>query len=176
MEETLAVQTEQTGQSAEKTFTQKELDDIVQQRLARERKNQPNAEELDEFRKWREVKVAQKPAEEKQPETRAVSDELKAAKDAQIAAEQKAAELEAKFTAIKKGVAADAAEDVVALAKGKVSDNVTLEAAIDEVLKKYPQFGGAAVTTGAKIHNGGGVLSGVEAAFYAKDPLLKSKT
>ena len=32
MEETQAIQTEQTGQSTEKTFTQKELDDIVQQR------------------------------------------------------------------------------------------------------------------------------------------------
>lgn len=171
MEETQAVQIT-PAEPAEKTFTQKELDDIVQQRLARERKNQPTAEELDEFRKWRE---AQKPAEEKQQEAPAVSDELKAARDAQSAAEQKTAELEAKFTAIKKGVSAEAAEDVVALAKGRVGDNVTLEAAIDEVLKKYPQFGGAAVTTGAKIHNGGGVLSGVEAAFYAKNPALKNK-
>jgi len=160
---------QQTAGEPEKTFTQKELDDIVQQRLARERKSQPSAEELEEFRKWQEAREAQKPAEEKS------SDELKAAREAQSAAERKNAELEAKFTAIKKGVSAEAAEDVVALAKGRVGDNVTLETAIDEVLKKYPQFGGAAITTGARINNGGGGMTGVEAAFYAKNPALKNK-
>jgi|GEM_PF-1564686 len=37
----------------EKTFTQAELDRIVSERLARERKNQPEADELKAYREWK---------------------------------------------------------------------------------------------------------------------------
>ena len=153
---------------AEKTFTQAEVDSLIKSRLERERKGQPTKEELTAFREWQN---SQKTAEQK------AADELKAAQDAQNAAEQKAADLEAVFAAVKAGVPADAAEDVVALAKLKVTETVTLSAAIAEVLKKYPQFSGApvpAATTGAKINNGGGSnISGVEKRFLEKNPGIK---
>ena len=105
------------------------------------------------------------------------ADDLKAAQDAQNAAEQKAADLEAIIAAVKAGVPADAAEDVVALAKLKVSETVPLSAAIAEVLKKYPQFSGApapVTTTGTKINNGGGTnVSGVEKIFLERNPGIK---
>ena len=153
---------------AEKTFTQAEVNELIRLRLERERKGQPTKDELTAFRDWQN---SQKTAEQK------AADDLKAAQEAQSAAEQKAADLEAIIAAVKAGVPADAAEDVVALAKLKVTETVTLSAAIAEVLKKYPQFGAApapAATTGAKINNGGGTsISGVEKRFLEKNPGIK---
>ena len=153
---------------AEKTFTQAEVNELIRVRLERERKGQPTKDELTAFRDWQN---SQKTAEQK------AADDLKAAQDAQSAAEQKAADLEAMFAAMKAGVSPEAAEDVVALAKLKVTETVTLSAAIAEVLKKYPQFSGApapAATTGAKINNGGSSnISGVEKRFLEKNPGIK---
>ena len=154
---------------AEKTFTQAEVNELIRARLERERKGQPTKDELTAFRNWQN---SQKTAEQK------AADDLKAAQDAQSAAEQKAADLEAMFAAMKAGVSPEAAEDVVALAKLKVSDDMPLSAAITEVLKKYPQFcsGTAApvTTTGAKINNGGSTtVSGVEKRFLEKNPGIK---
>ena len=64
----------------------------------------------------------------------------------------------------------------------KVSDSVTVEAAIDAVIAKYPSFCSSqsekpkGITTGVNFGNGSGgsQLSGVEAAFYAKNPDLKN--
>jgi len=42
-----------TGEGQGKTFTQAELDRIVSERLARERKNQPDADELKAYREWK---------------------------------------------------------------------------------------------------------------------------
>ncbi len=58
-----------------------------------------------------------------------------------------------KLAAVSKGVKADAIADVIALAKTKVTDKVPMEQAIDEVIKKYPQFTASAeppITTGTK--------------------------
>lgn len=154
---------------AEKTFTQAEVNELIRVRLERERKGQPTKDELTAFRNWQN---SQKTAEQK------AADDLKAAQDAQSAAEQKAADLEAMFAAMKAGVSPEAAEDVVALAKLKVSEDMPLSAAIAEVLKKYPQFCGNApapvTTTGAKINNGGSTtVSGVEKRFLEKNPGIK---
>lgn len=55
---------------------------------------------------------------------------------------QEIAELKGKVHALSVGVAADCIEDVLALAKAKVGDNVSLEQAIDNVIDKYPNFKG----------------------------------
>ena len=100
---------------------------------------------------------------------------IKAQADRADAAEKKAAALEAKLLAASKGVSPEAADDVVALASLKVSDETPLEKAIDEVLKKYPQFAGTSAprTTGVPAGSGGAAVSGVEAAFRAKNPNIK---
>lgn len=41
-------------QQEEKTFTQAEVDALISKRLAKERKNQPSAEELTAFRAWKQ--------------------------------------------------------------------------------------------------------------------------
>lgn len=151
---------------AAKTFTQDEVNDLIKARLERERKGQPTKDELAAFRAWQDE---QKTAEQKQAEA------VKAQSDRADAAEKKAAALEAKLLAASKGVSPEAADDVVALASLKVSDETPLEKAIDEVLKKYPQFTGTSAprTTGVPAGSGGAAVSGVEAAFRAKNPNIK---
>ena len=122
-----------TAAGVAKTFTQDEVNDLIKARLERERKGQPTKDELAAFRAWQDE---QKTAEQKQAEA------VKAQADRADAAEKKAAALEAKLLATSKGVSPEAADDVVALASLKVSDKTPLETAIDEVLKKYPQFTG----------------------------------
>ena len=113
------------AQGAAKTFTQDEVNDLIKARVQRERRGLPGKEELEAFHKWQDD---QKSAEQKSAEA------IKAQSDRAEAAEKKAAALEAKLLATSKGVKTDAADDVVALASLKVSDDMPLEKAIDEVL------------------------------------------
>ena len=161
-----------TNEGAEKTFTQSELDEIVKQRLERQKKGQPSKEEMDAFHKWQD---SQKTAEQLSAE------KISAAESRAAEAEKKAAAAEAKAYAYSKGVNAEAVDDVIALAIPKVDDNTTMEKAIEAVIAKYPSFCSAkseapkGITTGVSFGNGGGSqLSGVEAAFYAKNPDLKN--
>ena len=166
-----AVSTPEPEQAA-KTFTQAELDEIVKQRLERQKKGQPSKEEMDAFHKWQD---SQKTAEQLSAE------KISAAESRAAEAEKKAAAAEAKAYAYSKGVNAEAVDDVIALAIPKVDDNTTMEKAIEAVIAKYPSFCSAkseapkGITTGVSFGNGGGSqLSGVEAAFYAKNPDLKN--
>ncbi|WP_418223568.1 hypothetical protein [Clostridium isatidis] len=124
---------DKSTQTEEKTFTQADVDKMIKERLAREKKNQLSKEELEEYKAWKE---SQKTEEEKRNEA------LTNAEKARIEAEEKAAALEAKVTALSKGVVATSVDDVVTLAKAMVTEEVTIEQAIDKVLEKYPSFKG----------------------------------
>lgn len=117
----------------EKTFTQADVDKLIQERVARERKNQLSKEELKAYNEWKE---SQKTEEEKKNEA------LSNAEKARVAAEERATALEAKVTCLSKGVVATSVDDVVILAKAMVTEEVTIEKAIDKVLEKYPSFKG----------------------------------
>ena len=161
-----------TNEGAEKTFTQAELDEIVKQRLERQKKGQPTKEEMDAFHKWQD---SQKTAEQLSAE------KISAAQTAASEAEKRAAAAEAKCCAFSKGVSKEAVDDVIALAMNKVDDNTPIDKAIDAVIAKYPSFCSAkseapkGITTGVSFGNGGGgsQMSGGEAAFLAKNPGLK---
>lgn len=116
-----------------KTFTQDQLDEIVKERIARVKKGQPSKEDLEAFNTWKE---SQKTEEEKKNEA------LTNAEKARLAAEEKATALEAKVTCLSKGVIATSVDDVVTLAKAMVTEEVSIEKAIDKVLEKYPSFKG----------------------------------
>ena len=155
------------SEQAEKTFTQKELDAIVKQRLERQAKGQPTKEEMDAFHKWQD---SQKTAEQLSAES------------GRADAEKKLAAAEAKCCAYSKGVTAEAVDDVIALAMAKVSDDMPIDKAIDAVIAKYPSFcttkseAPKGITTGVSFGTGGGSqMSGVEAAFYEKNPGIKLK-
>lgn len=129
---------------AEKTFTQKELDEIVKQRLDRAKKDMPTKDELKVFREWKD---SQKTAEQK------AADDIAAANSAKEAAEREKQALKIKVACLSKGVPADSAEDVIALAARLTDDNTSIEKAVDMVLEKYPSFLGKPpkkVTTGVK--------------------------
>ena len=139
-----AVSTPESEQ-AEKTFTQKELDDIVKQRLDRAKKDMPSKDELKAFREWKD---SQKTAEEKAAEQLA---EVAAARDS---AEREKSRLEIKVSCLSKGVDVEAADDVIALAERFIDDDTTIEKAVEKVLEKYPSFRSAVkvpgITTGTK--------------------------
>lgn len=96
-----------------------------------EKNDTPSEEELAAFRKWQE---SQQSDAEKQAAA------IGKAEKARLLAEEKAAAAELKLTAMSKGVSVEALSDVIALAKTKISDKVTAEQAIDEIIKKYPAF------------------------------------
>ena len=98
----------------------------------------PSAEELEAFRKWQE---SQRTDAEKHAAA------ISKAEKARTAAEARAEAAELKVTALGKGVNADALDDVIALAKTKITDKVTADQAIEEILKKYPAFGTPKPTT-----------------------------
>ena len=102
------------------------------------------AEELAEFRKYQESKKS-----EAEKHAAAISK----AEKAKEAAEQRAAAAELKVTALAKGISAEALDDVIALAKTKISDKVTAEQAIEEIVTKYPSFSGNGGTTGTQTLN-----------------------
>ena len=163
-----------TNEGAEKTFTQAELDEIVKQRLERQKKGQPSKEEMDAFHKWQD---SQKTAEQLSAE------KISAAQTAASEAEKRAAAAEAKCCAFSKGVSKEAVDDVIALAMNKVDDNTPIDKAIDAVIAKYPSFCSAkseapkGITTGVNFgNNGGSQMSGVERRFYEKNPDLRKTT
>lgn len=108
-----------------------------------EKEDSPSAEELAEFRKWQESRKT---------ESEKKAAELGRANKAKEAAEARAAAAELKLTAMSKGVSADALDDVIALARTKITDKVTAEQAIEEIVKKYPAFAPSG-TTGAPTKN-----------------------
>ena len=122
-----------TTQQEEKTFTQADVDNLLKERVARLKKEQPSKEDLEAFNTWKE---SQKTEEEKKNEA------LTNAEKARLAAEEKATALEAKVTCLYKGVNSTSVDDVVVLAKAMVTEELTMEQAIDKVLGKYPSFKG----------------------------------
>ena len=123
----------ETNPTEEKTFTQEEVNRMIKDRVAREKKGQLSKEELKAYQDWKE---SQKTEAQKQSE--ALTNAEKAKQDA----EERANTLEAKVTCLSKGVLADSVDDVVILAKAMVSEEVTMDQAVDKVLEKYPSFKG----------------------------------
>lgn len=153
----------------EKKFSQKEIDDAVQKRLAREKK------------KWQ--REQQKP-----PAADGKKDEGSTEDKDKAEAIQKAESLEVKIACYEADVAKDSIDDVVALAKAYMAADkaLDLEDAIEKVVKKYPQFKKGAAdpyeqegTTGkgswGQRQSGKGAkkIDPVEAAFLKRNPGLK---
>ena len=144
----------------EKTFTQAELDEIINDRLARERKKQPSKEDLDAYREWK--KSQQTEAEKAAEREKALQ-----------AAEAKATTLEREKAIILSGVKPDDVDYVmfkVGKLDGDFSEN--LKAFLTEN-KKFTEPETKPVD-GVK-HNpaGGEKISGVEEAFMRRNPGLK---
>lgn len=105
-------------------------------------------------------------------------------KKARRAAEKKSQSLEMKLACYEAGVTKDAVNDVTALAQAymEADEELDLEDAIDKVVKKYPQFVNGTDDSKDKNNSSWGMRqsgkgdnrqTGVEAAFYARNPNLK---
>lgn len=131
---------DQTTEEA-KSFTQAELDAKFAERASRAKADllkELGIDDLDktktELAKFKEHQQAQKTEAQKQAEEL----QAKETRLAELQAEND--KLATKFAISAKGVKADSLDDVALLAKALVTDDKTIEVAIDEVLVKYPHF------------------------------------
>lgn len=152
--------TQETTQESGKTFTQADVDRIVADRLARERKNQPSAERMKAFEEWEK---SQQTEAEKAAET------AKKLQEAEAAAEQ----LRHENAIIKAGVNADDADYVlykVEKMEGTFSEN------LEKFLKENPKYTKEPtkqVPDNKHDPSRSDDMDGVEAAFRKKNPDLK---
>lgn len=163
----------------EKKFSQKDVDDAVKKRLAREK------------RKWQrdqQKKAGKKPnGKAKTGEDSNKDDDVETQELRDKAA--KADEMEMKWTCLEHDVDKSCVDDVLALARVHMAkdEDMDIEDAIDEVLKKYPQFKESSKekdeeedeeetknrSWGQRQNGRRKKTSGVEAAFLKRNPGLK---
>ena len=113
----------------EKKFSQKDMEDAVKKRLARER------------RKWQREQQKKAAGKPESGETAGEKEESKETKELREKA-SKAEEMELKWTCLEHDVDKSCVDDVLALARVHMTKDkdMDIEDAIDKVLKKYPQF------------------------------------
>ena len=148
----------------EKTFTQDEVNSIVQKRLEQQSKKSPSKEELEAFKKWQED---QKTAEEKRAE-----------KDAEYNKMQAELNLyKNKEKVTKAGINPEFAEFAVFEVSKQVNDSTDFDAVLTSWIEANPQYKADAEppkqTTGIRQGSAGEQLSGVEEIFKKKNPNLK---
>lgn len=163
----------------EKKFSQKDVDDAVKKRLAREKRKWQRDQQKKAGKKPNgKVKTGEDSNKDDDVETQELRD--KAAK---------ADEMEMKWTCLEHDVDKSCVDDVLALARVHMAkdEDMDIEDAIDEVLKKYPQFkesskekdeeedeGETKNRSWGQRQNGcRKKTSGVEAAFLKRNPGLK---
>lgn len=165
----------------EKKFSQKDVEDVVKKRLAREK------------RKWQreqQKKAGKKPnGKVKTGEGSDKGDDDAETQELRDKA-AKADEMEMKWTCLEHDVDKACVDDVLALARVHMAkdEDMDIEDAIDEVLKKYPQFKEASKdkndeeedeeetknkSWGQRQSGRRRKMSGVEAAFYDRNPGLR---
>lgn len=130
MDENTNVQGTGTTAEQEKTFSQSEVDSLIQKRLERERKKYPSDDELTAFRSWRD---SQRTQEERME---ALTGERDAISGRLAQAEAERDELRRELYVLKKGVTGEAAEFVAFKAAKLVSDKVSFEQAVDSILEQ----------------------------------------
>lgn len=163
----------------EKKFSQKDVDDAVKKRLAREKRKWQRDQQKKAGKKPNgKVKTGENSNKDDDVETQELRD--KAAK---------ADEMEMKWTCLEHDVDKSCVDDVLALARVHMAkdEDMDIEDAIDEVLKKYPQFKESSKekdeeedeeetknrSWGQRQNGRRKKTSGVEAAFLKRNPGLK---
>lgn len=159
------------GGDDEPKFTQADIDKAVARTIAKERSKAERAA--------RRKKQKEKEGSDSEDE----NEDVRARKDA----EARANSLEVRCACFEAGVAKDSVKDVTALAKAYMEedDKLDLEDAIEEVLKKYPQFKKGTADPyeeeeetrgkkwGQRQSGRTSKMSGVEKRFYELNPDLK---
>ncbi|MGF3141263.1 hypothetical protein ACQV2S_01180 [Facklamia sp. P13064] len=139
-EETKVTEPEKSEES-KNSFSQEDVNNVVARETKKATENLLKELGIEDFenakdglQKFREWKNSQKTEAEKQ------SEKLQAAiTDKEQIAEENST-LKAQISAYKLGVKDDSLEDVIQLAKAKVTDDITIDDAIKQVVEKYPHF------------------------------------
>ena len=159
----------------EKKFTQKDVDDAVKKRLAREK------------RKWQREQQKKTSGGGADGRNKAGDDGEEKDDEKLKEVERRAIKAETMAACFEAGVDKDAIDDVTALAHSymEADEDLDLEDAIEKVVKKYPHFKKGADSSGDDADDTKGKSwgerqrgakkkrSGVEEAFLKKNPGLK---
>lgn len=135
-DETNVQNTETTAIEQEKTFTQADVDALIQKRLERERKKYPSEDELSDFRSWKETK------QNEQERWNNLTRERDESRTALSAAQAELEQLKHEKYVISKGLTGEEAEFIAFKAGKMVDDNTTFEQAVDALTadRKKPTF------------------------------------
>lgn len=110
-----------------KTFTQAELDGIVESRLRRERSKYPSEEELSAYRTWKDGQQTEKERQEKREK------EYSETKSALTTAQAELEQLKREKYVLSKGLTGENAEFITFKAAKMVDDKTTFEQAVDQL-------------------------------------------
>lgn len=128
MAEEINVQgTENTALEQEKTFTQADVDKMIQTRLDRERKKYPSEEEITAYRTWKDGQQTEQERQAKRDK------ELADSKSALTAAQAEIEQMKRDKYVLSKGLTDDDAEFIAFKALKMVDDKTTFEQAVDKL-------------------------------------------
>ena len=148
-DERIESQVEKTEQEQEeRTFTQAEVDELINKRMARVKKGLPSDEELNAYREW---KAKQNPEPAK-----ATPDELETAR------------MEAEMTRrenylLRKGIDPDDVDYYVYRISKEMDGDTDFEDAAEDYLKKHNKKNPVRMDTGARLNGGAKTKTGNEA-------------
>ena len=119
--------TENTALEQGKTFTQADVDKLIQARLERERKKYPSEEEITAYRTWKDGQQTEQERQAKRDK------ELADSKSALSAAQSELEQVKRDKYVLSKGLTGDDAEFVAFKALKMVDDKTTFEQAVDKL-------------------------------------------
>lgn len=117
--------TEITAPQQEKTFTQADVDKLIQTRLERERKKYPSEEEITAYRTWKDSQQTEQERQAKQAK------DLADSKAALTASQAEVEQLRRDKYVLSKGLTGEDAEFIAFKAMKMVNDKTTFEQAVD---------------------------------------------
>lgn len=126
-DETNVQSTETTATEQEKTFTQADVDALIQKRLDRERKKYPSEDELSAYRTWKESQQTE------QERWNNLTKERDESRTALSAAQAELEQLKHEKYVLSKGLSGEEAEFIAFKAAKMVDDKTTFEQAVDEL-------------------------------------------
>lgn len=119
--------TENTALEQERTFTQADVDKMIQSRLDRERKKYPSEEEITAYRTWKDSQQTEQERQAKRDK------ELADSKSALTAAQAEIEQMKRDKYVLSKGLTGDDAEFIAFKAMKMVDDKTTFEQAVDKL-------------------------------------------
>lgn len=117
--------TEITAPPQEKTFTQADVDKLIQTRLERERKKYPSEEEITAYRTWKDGQQTEQERQAKQAK------DLADSKAALTVSQAEVEQLRRDKYVLSKGLTGEDAEFIAFKAMKMVNDKTTFEQAVD---------------------------------------------